>query len=744
MVEAEGRTIFKDPDSIAHSANLLVCIGGLASATGLIAGAGVAGASALTTGYLSYREISKRLPAGTKRLAEELGSELQKKLAEPGLNDDTRRLIPQMIEASLPSPQRVMEAGHDSAALVEMMVARLTDKEQRNPDHIGPFKRIVGHLLEKLLADPQFANELAPAFRKQVLADTQTIKASIEGLERQFGSLSEALTHVGTLGKANRDQLEALASRFEIDRVFEIGDTELRSLLEAKAEEYRAYKAQIDMIDERTIGLGNLKVAAQEAADRLDLEEVENLLAIVHVTELGIAAKTAELRADNALLRGRVEEAYRLLSATADSLAAVDPVVPAMFSSNNAKRLYDHGLRYGGPGLELAENMLYAALRVCTRNDQAELWATIQSNLGLVLYDQGVRTGGAEGTSLIARAIDAYRAALEIRNEKEHPVAWAETQNNLGNAFLNQGAGIGGPTGANLIGAAVDAYRASLRVRTEESYPKDWADTQVNLGNALLEQGKSLSGAEGLALIAEAVDTYRAALSVHTENEYPVEWAKDQKNLSNALPILGIRVGGVAGAAHIAGAVKASRLALKVFKEGDHPMDWAATQNNLAIALRLLGTIIGREAGADLIAQAVEACRLSLRVHTEKDHPIDWATTQSNLAIMLTHKGAWTYGPDGVILITEAIDTYHAALRIYTESDYPLKWAGIQNNMALTEEELAKHDSCVDSRPHLQAALGHLDAALRVFDPDHMPYDYGIATKSRARIQAKLDALDGS
>ena len=46
-------------------------------------------------------------------------------------------------------------------------------------------------------------------------------------------------------------------------------------------------------------------------------------------TELDIAASTAELRADNALLRGRVEDAYRMLSAAADSFAAVDPLEPA-------------------------------------------------------------------------------------------------------------------------------------------------------------------------------------------------------------------------------------------------------------------------------------------------------------------------------------------------------------------------------------------------------------------------------
>ncbi|WP_223476263.1 tetratricopeptide repeat protein [Oricola indica] len=637
MVEAEGRTIFKDPDSIAHSANLLVCIGGLASATGMIAGAGAA-----VGGFLSYREISKRLPAATKRLAEELGSELQKKLAEPGLNDDTRRLIPQMIEASLPSPQRIMEAGHDSAALVEMMAARLTDKEHSNPDHIGPFKRIVGHLLERLLADPQFANELAPAFRKQVLADAQTIKAGIEGLERQFGSVAQALTHVGALGKANRDQLEALASRFEIDRVFEIGDADLRALLEAKAEEYRNYKAQIDMIDERIASLGNLKAAAQEAAERLDLEEVENLLSMVHATELDIAAKTADLRADNALLRGRVDEAYRMISAAADSFAAIDPREPARRLTYD-HRLAENALRFGGTGFLRTIDMKRSAIAIVeTKGEKGSIWADAHVALANALKIQGARTGGADGAALIAEAIDAYRAALRVYTETDHPADWAMTQNNLAVALSNQGTRTGGADGAALIAEAIDAYRAALRVYTETDHPVDWAMTQNNLANALRNQGERTGGADGAALIAEAVDAYRAAL----------------------------------------------------------------------------------------------------RVYTETDHPVQWATTQNNLAVALYDQGARTGGADGAALIAEAVDAYRAALRVRTETDHPVDWAMTRENMALAEEALADHDTCTDPRPHLQAALDHLDAALRVFDPEHMPYNFEKATRVRARIQAKLDALD--
>ncbi|MCP3970593.1 MAG: hypothetical protein GY717_09815, partial [Rhodobacteraceae bacterium] len=127
----------------------------------------------------------------------------------------------------------------------------------------------------------------------------------------------------------SRDELELLSSRFDATDAHSRTDTELREFLTKKAEEYRVYRAEIEAIDERTKGLGNLKAAAQDAAEKLDFEEVEAMLGRVHETEVEIAAETAELRAKNALLRGRVEQAYDLLGAAADSFAAIDRLEPA-------------------------------------------------------------------------------------------------------------------------------------------------------------------------------------------------------------------------------------------------------------------------------------------------------------------------------------------------------------------------------------------------------------------------------
>ena len=64
--------------------------------------------------------------------------------------------------------------------------------------------------------------------------------------------------------------------------------------------------------------------------------------------------------------------------------------------------------------------------------------------------------------------------------------------------------------------------------------------------------------------------------------------------------------------------------------------------------------------------------------------------------------------------------------------------------MAIAEVSRADHDSTSDPRPHLQAALAHVDSALHIYDPEHMSYDHGTATRLRDDIQAALDALSSS
>jgi tetratricopeptide (TPR) repeat protein len=133
----------------------------------------------------------------------------------------------------------------------------------------------------------------------------------------------------------------------------------------------------------------------------------------------------------------------------------------------------------------------------------------------------------------LGEAVAAYRKALEVYTREELPQNWAGTQNNLGNLLQEQGIRTGGAEGTKLLGEAVAAYRKALEVYTREELPQGWTGTQNNLGNALREQGIRTGGAEGTRLLGEAVAAFRKALDVRTVDHFPLQWAQNQNNLAD-------------------------------------------------------------------------------------------------------------------------------------------------------------------------------------------------------------------
>jgi hypothetical protein len=115
--------------------------------------------------------------------------------------------------------------------------------------------------------------------------------------------------------------------------------------------------------------------------------------------------------------------------------------------------------------------------------------------------------------------------------------------------------------------------------------------------------------------------------------------------------------------------------------------------------------------------------------------------TQNNLAAALSDQGSRTEGAKGTALLAEAVTTYRAALEVRTRADHPVQWAITQENIAIAQLEIADHDSCTDPQAALLAARDAVNKALTIFDPDHMSYDHGTATRLRERIQSRLDAL---
>ena len=448
----------------------------------------------------------------------------------------------------------------------------------------------------------------------------------------------------------DRDDLELLATRFQIADAPDLKIKQLRNLLHEKAKDYRALRKEVDDLKTVSPRLANQHAAAMDALDNLRIEEAEEILANARevVTEqlrepLAINAQLMEAQAAAALTRDDVVSAFTLLSAAADSFAGIDPLEPARRRIRNySVLLRNHSLRFGGAGLTVSLQLLAPAITQDLKAKDAWLWGSGKISQGVALRNQATRTTIEDSTRLLKTAVAAYRDALTVRSRDSHPFEWAVVMNNLAIALQNQGTRTG--------------------------------------------------GVEGTKILAESVAAYRDALKVHSCNEYPVEWAK--------------------------------------------------AQNNLATALRSQGSRTDGAEGMQLLVEAVEAYHEALSVRTQEDRPVEWAMTKNNLAIALHHKGIRSEGAKGTHLLAKSVAAYCAALTVRTQDDHPVDWALTQHNLSLAEEAIANHEHTPSPRPHFEAALSHVEAALNVFDPEHMRFQFEKATRLRDRLKARLAALD--
>ena len=413
-----------------------------------------------------------------------------------------------MIEAALPSPDEIVDSRLDAGALIDLMVGKLSDPEHRLPDHTVPFRRILPPILERVLDDPGFATQLAPAFQRSVLTWLEDIANALSDLSSRYGSLANSLDELRDL---RQTELYALSLKFGLDMDVDATPRVLIAELMKKSEDYDSYRVLIDGLDERVAAIANLKGAAQDAAERLDFDEVETLLSRVDEVETEIAAETKEARARNALLRGRVEEAFHHFCGAAACFANVDPTEPAR------RRI----LRFAEPLARYA--MRYGVLDERLKAADAWLWSAGQNAAAIGLQNQGTRTGGAEGAALLAEAVAACRAALEVTTREDHPVNWAVTQNNLGSALIDQGTRTGGTAGAALLAEAVAAYRAALEVSTREDHPVHWALTQENLAIAFESVAGHDSTGDPCEALRMALAHVDAALEIYDPEHMPYD-----------------------------------------------------------------------------------------------------------------------------------------------------------------------------------------------------------------------------
>jgi len=280
---------------------------------------------------------------------------------------------------------------------------------------------------------------------------------------------------------------------------------------------------------------------------------------------------------------------------------------------------------------------------------------------------------------------------------------------------------------ANLIGSAKAALQTGQFDEADERLrdAEDIALVEKTLGPVRQQAG--LRAERGTARLL-AGDTDRAAALFVQSAEMLAPFAQDEAwallhDRASELYARGLRFGGNG----LANAIALWRSALLLAPKTEQPIPWAATQNNLGVALSNQGSRSGGAAGVALLGQAVTTFRDALSVYTQAEHPVDWAITQNNLGNALDDQGSRSGGAAGVALLGQAVSAFEAALTVFTQGEHPVDWANTNGNLAivfLSKSELEPNTA----KASLTTALTHVDAALTVFDPTHMPHDHQRAT----------------
>ena len=577
-----------------HSANILVCMAGIATATGTLGVATPAIGAAM-----SVSELAKSMSPDAKSLAADIAAQLTTTLAHNHLTDTDRKLINQMIAASAPNAATIVAAGKQPHEVLEAMLAALADPAHSPPQLRQKFRNALGPVLATLMRDNAIAQRLEAAFQNQVLRLLNETNARLGQLIAQSADKARELhlTEQLFIGLAKRiaaDVPDIDTAHRELERAVEIAGRMDRS--------------------------GNLGDQINSVLDEVKrLNDADNLDAAQAVIDDALAQADAQksrllgMAVDQGLLRRDAPTAATHLMALAD----MDAGGRAAFSDLRILRRewYERG-RDKGLNLDL---MVAVALAhaIQTRAQGADETGAALNDLGIALESLGQRE---TGTARLEQAVAAYRDALLERTRDRVPLAWAMTQNNLGTALKTLGQR---ETGTARLEQAVAAYRAALLERTRDRVPLDWAATQNNLGNALSTLGQRETGT---ARLEEAVAAYRDALLERTRDRVPLGWAMTQNNLGTALRTLGERE---TGTARLEQAVAAYRAALLEYTRDRVPLNWAMTQNNLGNALSTLGE---RETGTARLEEAVAAYRDALLEHTRDRVPLGWATTIGNMS----------------------------------------------------------------------------------------------------------------
>jgi tetratricopeptide (TPR) repeat protein len=239
-------------------------------------------------------------------------------------------------------------------------------------------------------------------------------------------------------------------------------------------------------------------------------------------------ALDGELRANlllaHAAARLEAQDVPGALSALQDGIvasAAVSPVLAAQLVAQQASM--------GEPTAD-TEAQWRDALELAGDAALPGLIAELRCGLALVVHQRA-----ESNRSRLMEAVQLYQSALQAGITREsHPELWAQIQTNLGIAYVSAPMTEAGDK--LRLAVAVSSFREAMTVYTRETHPEAWASAMLNMANAM----QYLPSSHTKENLIDAVNAYEELMTVRTRAVDPVGYARLLANQGNALAHLGM------------------------------------------------------------------------------------------------------------------------------------------------------------------------------------------------------------
>jgi hypothetical protein len=199
----------------AHDAvNILVAVAGVAAGGNPV----IAGAGAAMSGIKSVIDLLPFWRRADTPLKARIEALLTRALSQHHLTDDQRLLIPQMLERARVAHDLVISCARSPERIARVMAdaCKGADPAHAEAATQDAFVRVVTSILQDVLLDPQFCEDIRPLQDQAVAQSLAAIGETVEGIAgRQEAQHAEVMAAVSPLARIEQLLLEVLSGRTE-------------------------------------------------------------------------------------------------------------------------------------------------------------------------------------------------------------------------------------------------------------------------------------------------------------------------------------------------------------------------------------------------------------------------------------------------------------------------------------------------------------------------------------------------